>query len=98
MIKKIEVLEKIIKVGVVAVVRAESVEQALRISEACVEGGISAIEVTFTVNNADDVIRRLKEEFSKEELTVGAGTVLDSETARTAILSGAEYIVSPGFE
>jgi len=98
MIKKIEVLEKIIKVGVVAVVRAESVEQALRISEACVEGGISAIEVTFTVNNADDVIRRLKEEFSKEELTVGAGTVLDSETARTAILSGAEYIVSPGFD
>ncbi|EDS77489.1 khg/kdpg aldolase [Clostridium botulinum C str. Eklund] len=98
MMKKIRVLEKIIKVGVIAVVRADSVEQALKVSEACITGGISAIEVTFTVNDADKVIKRLKQEFSKEELIVGAGTILDSETARTAILNGAEYIVSPGFD
>lgn len=98
MLKKIKVLEKITKVGVVAVVRANSVEKALKISEACIAGGISAIEVTFTVNDADKVIRALKQKFSEDELIVGAGTVLDSETARIAILNGAEYIVSPGFD
>lgn len=98
MIKKIETLKRITDVGVVAVVRAENSEMAEKISKACIEGGISAIEVTFTVPNADKVISSLKEKFSNEELIVGAGTVLDSETARIAILAGAEYIVSPGFD
>ena len=62
------------------------------------EGGIPAIEVTFTVPGADKVITALKKKFKKEELLVGAGTVLDSETARIAILAGAEYIVSPSFD
>lgn len=69
-----------------------------KISKACIEGGVPAIEVTFTVPGADRVITALKEKFTKEELIVGAGTVLDSETARVAILAGAEYIVSPGFD
>lgn len=98
MIEKLETLRRIEEVGVVAVVRAENAEIAEKISKACIEGGIPAIEVTFTVPNADKVISALKEKFTKEELIVGAGTVLDSETARIAILAGAQYIVSPGFD
>ncbi|SMC27366.1 2-dehydro-3-deoxyphosphogluconate aldolase / (4S)-4-hydroxy-2-oxoglutarate aldolase [Clostridium acidisoli DSM 12555] len=98
MIEKINTLSRIEEVGVVAVVRADNEEQAVKISKACIEGGIPAIEVTFTVPGADKVITTLKNTFSKEELIVGAGTVLDSETARIAILAGAQYIVSPGFD
>ena len=60
------------------------------------EGGVDSIEITFTVPGAQKVIEDLTKEFD-EKLLVGAGTVLDSETARIAILSGAKYIVSPGF-
>ncbi len=95
---KHEVLKKITDVGVVAVVRAENEEQAINISKACIEGGIPAIEVTFTVPGAADVIKALDQKFGDDELIVGAGTVLDSETARIAILAGAKYIVSPGFD
>jgi len=95
---KHEILKKITDVGVVAVVRAESAEQAIEISKACIKGGLSAVEVTFTVPSADKVIQGLAEAFNQDELIVGAGTVLDSETARIAILAGAKYIVSPGFD
>lgn len=95
---KIETLQRIHETGVVAVVRAENEEGAEKISRACIEGGISAIEVTFTVPGADKVITSLKNKFSKDELIVGAGTVLDSETARIAILAGAQYVVSPCFD
>lgn len=91
-------LQKIHDTGVVAVVRAENAEDAEKISRACMDGGISAIEVTFTVPGADRVITSLKEKFTEDELVLGAGTVLDSETARIAILAGAQYIVSPCFD
>ena len=95
MSKKLETLKKITDVGVVAVVRAESADQAIKIAEACREGGIPAIEITFTVPYADEVIRELAKAYQGGEMIVGAGTVLDSETARIAILAGAQYIVSP---
>ncbi len=95
---KIEVLKKITDVGVVAVIRAENETDAKKISEACINGGISAIEVTFTTPGAEHVIKALGEEFGIDKLIVGAGTVLDSETARIAILNGAKYIVSPCFD
>jgi 2-dehydro-3-deoxyphosphogluconate aldolase/(4S)-4-hydroxy-2-oxoglutarate aldolase len=95
--QKHEILKKITEVGVVAVVRAETSEQAIEISKACIKGGITAVEVTFTVPNANEVIEGLAKTFKPNELIVGAGTVLDSETARIAILAGAQYIVSPGF-
>ncbi|WP_347815202.1 bifunctional 4-hydroxy-2-oxoglutarate aldolase/2-dehydro-3-deoxy-phosphogluconate aldolase [Rossellomorea sp. DA94] len=98
MIKKIDILNRMLESGVVAVVRAENKSDAERISSACIQGGISAIEVTFTVPGAEEVIRSLKETFRPEELILGAGSVLDSETARIAILAGAEYIVSPCFD
>ena len=92
---KLKTLKKITDVGVVAVVRAESAEQAIKIAEACREGGIPAIEITFTVPYADEVIRELSKAYKNGKMIVGAGTVLDSETARIAILAGAQYIVSP---
>ncbi len=79
-------------------VRSETIEEGIRISKACVEGGIPAIEVTYTVPGATEVIKALKEQFTSEELVIGAGTVLDAATARIAILAGSEFIVSPAFD
>jgi 2-dehydro-3-deoxyphosphogluconate aldolase/(4S)-4-hydroxy-2-oxoglutarate aldolase len=95
--KRHEIIKRIEDTGIVAVVRAENTEKAVNISKACMEGGIDAIEVTFTVPGAHRVIEDLVNEFG-DRLLVGAGTVLDSETARIAILAGAKYIVSPGFD
>ncbi len=94
--KKYNILNRIEKVGVVAVIRAETSEKAKKIALACMAGGIDAIEITFTVPGAHKVIEALVNEFG-DTLLVGAGTVLDSETARIAILAGANFIVSPGF-
>lgn len=96
--KKFEVLNKIKEVGVVAVIREENIEKAINVSKACIEGGIPAVEVTYTVPGASEVIAELKRTIPTEKLLVGAGSVLDSETARIAILAGAEYIVSPAFD
>lgn len=95
--RKYEVLQRIENVGVVAVVRAENSQQAKNIALACMNGGIDSIEITFTVPGAQKVIEALTEEFG-DKLLVGAGTVLDSETARIAILAGAKFIVSPAFD
>ena len=92
---KEHVLARIRDVGVVAVVRAESSDQAQRITEACLAGGVTAIEVTFTVPHAHRVIADLRRRFSDNEIVLGAGTVLDPETARIAILEGATYVVAP---
>ncbi|HHX38265.1 MAG TPA: bifunctional 2-keto-4-hydroxyglutarate aldolase/2-keto-3-deoxy-6-phosphogluconate aldolase [Clostridiaceae bacterium] len=94
---RFETVQRIEKTGVVAVVRAESPQEAKKIALACMEGGVDAIEITFTVPGAQKVIESLNEEFG-DRLLVGAGTVLDSETARIAILAGANYIVSPAFD
>lgn len=95
---KQEILKRITDVGVVAVVRAQTQEEAILISRACIKGGLSTIEVTFTVPNADLVIKKLVETFNEDELLIGAGTVLDPKTAKIAIEAGASFIVSPGFD
>jgi 2-dehydro-3-deoxyphosphogluconate aldolase/(4S)-4-hydroxy-2-oxoglutarate aldolase len=97
--QKLNTLTKISKCGVVAVVRADSKEEAIKISEACVNGGIDGIEVTFTVQGADEVIKELVSIYDKNpNVVIGAGTVLDSATARIAILAGAQFVVSPAFD
>lgn len=96
--EKEKVIQRITDVGIVAVVRAESSEQAKKIADACIEGGVPAIELTFTVPKADKVIAELSDAYSEDEIILGAGTVMDSETARIAILAGAQYIVSPYFD
>ncbi len=89
------VLDRICTCGVVAVVRAENEEQALKIAEACALAGIAGLEITFTVPGAHKVIERLSQEYSDGEIIIGAGTVLDPETARHAILAGAKFVVAP---
>lgn len=96
MLMKHQVISKITDSGLVAVVRANNTEQAKRITEAVLNGGVSAIEITYTIPSATKVIQELGEEF-KEDILIGAGTVLDAETARIAILAGAQYVVSPYF-
>lgn len=92
--KKIEILQRVLASGVVAVIRAENAEKANKVIAAVRAGGISAIEVTMTVPGAIDVVKELAN--SKDsEIVLGVGSVLDPETARAAILAGAEYIVSP---
>lgn len=95
--KKNDLIKKVFDKGIVAVIRAENSEQAIKISDACLKGGIDIIEVTFTVPDAEQVIKDLIASHDEKTLIVGAGTVLDSETARIAILAGAKFIVSPAF-
>jgi 2-dehydro-3-deoxyphosphogluconate aldolase/(4S)-4-hydroxy-2-oxoglutarate aldolase len=93
-IAKIEILQKIVASGLVSVIRAENPDQAAHIAEACALGGVAALEITFTVPGASGVIEHLAKRFSGQIL-MGAGTVLDPETARIAILAGAQFVVSP---
>lgn len=93
--EKGQVVSKICQSGLVAVVRAETKDDAIKITEACIEGGVVAVEMTFTVPGAHEIISELAKRYSPEEILIGAGTVLDPETARIAILSGAQYVVAP---
>ena len=95
MIPKLEILKRITDAGLVAVVRAETADAARATADAVLEGGCSAVEMTFTVPGAHRVIEALAARYKPCELILGAGTVLDPETARIAILSGATYVVSP---
>ncbi|MDD2562491.1 MAG: bifunctional 2-keto-4-hydroxyglutarate aldolase/2-keto-3-deoxy-6-phosphogluconate aldolase [Eubacteriales bacterium] len=92
---KLEVLKRLTDCGVVAVVRAENGEQAVKIAEACIKAGIIGIEFTFTVPGAVEIIRTMSARYKPEEIIIGAGTVMDPETARAAILAGAHFVVSP---
>lgn len=97
--KKTVILNKLENAGVIAVVRGETVEEAIKASNAIVKGGITGIELTFTVPNADHAIAELAANYKKDPtIVIGAGTVLDAVTARLAIIAGAEFIVSPCFD
>lgn len=89
-----EALAKILEEGVVPVIRVSSAQEAWEVSKAIKEGGVSVLEVTMTVPGAMDVIKEVSQKFGKEVL-LGAGTVLDPETARAALLNGAQFLVSP---
>ncbi|MCL2089163.1 MAG: bifunctional 2-keto-4-hydroxyglutarate aldolase/2-keto-3-deoxy-6-phosphogluconate aldolase [Oscillospiraceae bacterium] len=93
---KQDVISKIKQTGLVAVIRGNDEKDALKKIEDCADGGITAIELTFTVPYAHNIIESIAKRFEGGQIIVGAGTVLDSETARIAILSGAEFVVSPG--
>ncbi len=93
--QKWKLIDRIVECGLVAVVRTDAPATAAKIADACIEGGVVALEITFTVPGAATVIAELSKRFSKGEILLGAGTVLDPETARVAMLSGAQYIISP---
>jgi len=91
---KQEQLERIARCGVVAVMRAPSGEMLADVAEALLAGGVEAVEVTFTVPGAHRVIEQVADRLG-DRVLLGAGTVLDPETARAALLAGAEFIVAP---
>jgi len=95
--QKLNALRKIVESGLVAVIRVADIRQAALAAEACAEGGLEAIEITFTVPRAHRAIEELALHFEGLPILLGAGTVLDPETARIALLSGARFIVSPSF-
>jgi len=91
---KAKAIEQIVRTGLIPIVRASTPDQALRIMEAVLAGGISTVEVTMTVPGALKVLEQMADRLGNQVL-LGAGTILDPETARAAILSGAQFIVSP---
>jgi 2-dehydro-3-deoxyphosphogluconate aldolase / (4S)-4-hydroxy-2-oxoglutarate aldolase len=94
---KTEVIQTIAEVGIIPVVRASSAEEAMLAIDAIREGGISLLEITMTVPGAVGVIEKVSARYGNEAL-VGAGTVLDAETARACILAGARFVVSPSLD
>jgi 2-dehydro-3-deoxyphosphogluconate aldolase / (4S)-4-hydroxy-2-oxoglutarate aldolase len=96
-VKKEEVKQRILDIGIVPVIRASSPHEALLAAEAVCAGGVSIAEITMTVPGAFETISELARQHGRE-LVVGAGTVLDAATARRCLDAGAEFLVSPGFD
>jgi 2-dehydro-3-deoxyphosphogluconate aldolase / (4S)-4-hydroxy-2-oxoglutarate aldolase len=94
---KSQILDRIREVGLVPVLRARSQDEAMSVALAVEKGGVPILEVTMTVPGAIEVIRQLVEKCGSRVL-VGAGTVLDPETARLCILAGAQFVVSPSLK
>jgi len=89
-----EDLSRVLNSGIVAVIRSTSGEQLVEVAKALYEGGVDVLEVTFTVPRALEIISAVQKSLGNKIL-LGAGTVLDPETARAAFLAGAEFLVSP---
>jgi 2-dehydro-3-deoxyphosphogluconate aldolase/(4S)-4-hydroxy-2-oxoglutarate aldolase len=89
-----EDLARVLKTGIVAILRFSSSDQLANVARALFEGGVDVIEVTLTIPNALEVLAAVKKDLGSRVL-LGAGTVLDPQTARAAVLAGAEFIVSP---
>src|SRR6516225_2154188 len=87
-------LQWVLDAGIVAVVRAPDSQQLVEVARALADGGVNVIEITMSVPNALDVLRQVRQALG-ERILLGAGTVLDAETARAVLLAGAEYIVTP---
>jgi 2-dehydro-3-deoxyphosphogluconate aldolase/(4S)-4-hydroxy-2-oxoglutarate aldolase len=94
---KEQIRERILRVGIIPVVRASSARQAMAAAMAVCAGGIPIVEITLTVPGAISLIAELSHSIGREVL-IGAGTVLDSETAQQCVDAGAEFLVSPGFD
>jgi 2-dehydro-3-deoxyphosphogluconate aldolase/(4S)-4-hydroxy-2-oxoglutarate aldolase len=92
--QKQAILSSIIDIGVVPVVRTSSAESAVKAIEAIYRGGIRAAEITMTVPGAIKALERIADQFG-DQIVLGAGTVLDPETARACMLAGAEFFVTP---
>jgi len=95
---KFSILERIHSKGIVAVIRANSAQSGKRIADAVYQGGIPAIEITMTVPGAVGIIESMADYYRDQDMILGAGTVMDAQTARICILAGAQYIVSPCFK
>lgn len=92
---KHEIFSAVLERRMVGIVRAGTTEAAVEIAEACIAGGFDALEIAFTTPGTLDVLKTLRQRHG-DKIMLGAGTVLDPETARMAILAGAQFIISPG--
>jgi len=95
--QKYNIMQDMINRKLAVVIRGENITMAEKTADACFQAGIKTLELTFTVPGANDLLTKLRDKY-KEDALIGAGTVLDSETARVAILAGASFIVSPTFD
>src|SRR5215813_15169029 len=87
-------LRQILDCGIVAVVRSQDSQQLVEVARALADGGVTVVEITMSVPDALDVLRKVRNALG-DRVLLGAGTILDAETARAALLAGAEYIVAP---
>lgn len=92
---KYENLKTIMESGMVLIIRTDSAEEAKQVAQAAVDGGVKALEITMSCANAVGVISYLAEKYADTDVVVGAGTILDAETANTVMLAGARLLVSP---
>lgn len=95
-LQKATVTKALYETGAFAVVRVPTVERGCEIAEGLIKGGVKAMEISYTLPNAGEVIAGIKEKFG-DEICVGAGTVMEAATARMAIMAGAEFIVANMF-
>lgn len=91
---KLEIIDRILNPGIVAIIRADSSEQLIDAAGALYEGGVTGMEITMTTPNALQVISDVRKKFG-DKILIGVGSVLDTETARAAILAGSEFVVTP---
>jgi 2-dehydro-3-deoxyphosphogluconate aldolase / (4S)-4-hydroxy-2-oxoglutarate aldolase len=91
---KEQALQRVLDSGIVAVVRSPDSQQLVEVCRALADGGVTVVEITMTVPDALDVVRQVRKALG-DRVLLGAGTILDSETGRAAILAGAEYLVAP---
>jgi 2-dehydro-3-deoxyphosphogluconate aldolase/(4S)-4-hydroxy-2-oxoglutarate aldolase len=89
-----QLLARVLDCGIVAVIRSPDSSQLVEVAKALHDGGVTVAEITMTVPNALAVLREVREAL-RNRMVLGAGTVLDSETARAVLLAGADFIVSP---
>src|SRR6267378_2310112 len=87
-------LQRVLDCGIVAVVRSHDSDQLVEVTRALADGGVTVVEITMTVPHALDVLRQVHKTLG-DRILLGAGTVLDPETARAVLLAGAAYIVAP---
>ena len=92
--EKRDIFNRMIAEGLIPVVRVSSAQEAVDVADALKEGGVSFIEITMSVPGAIDTIKDLTKKY-KDDIIMGAGTVLDPETGRAALLAGAQFIISP---
>jgi 2-dehydro-3-deoxyphosphogluconate aldolase/(4S)-4-hydroxy-2-oxoglutarate aldolase len=96
-VKKIKITQQMYNTGALAIVRTENFERACEIADGCIAGGIPVMEMSYTLNSAGSMIKQLRARYG-DRLIVGAGTVLDGETARHAILQDAQFIIAPNYD
>jgi len=95
-LEKAKILKEINKTGIVPVIRAKSASQALKLTQAIYDGKVNIFEITMTVPGALEVIKELKKRYQdNEDVLIGAGSVIDPETASAAIRAGAQFVVGP---